>query len=132
MKNLKIILAATAVFLFAVSLSSNIYSNNKTDDLCKCCDSVCVETKCCTGSAQGTAGCCTDKCTSEKCKECCVSGKCMMKDDMKKSDTGMNMDNKENSSCCTKATGSTEKGCCNKWLDYPGTESVPGVYLKIF
>lgn len=114
MKNLKIILAVTAVFLFAVSLSSNSYSSNKQDDLCKCCDSVCVEAKCCTGSAQGISGCCTDKCTSEKCKECCDSGKCMMKDDMKKSDTDMNTDGKENSSCCTKSAESTEKGCCNK------------------
>lgn len=117
MKTLYLTAIALIALVFSVSYSINSYSSNLSDDMCKCCDSTCVQSGCCvegSGSSQGNANCCTDKCTSEKCKECCSSGKCtMMKsDNTDPSGKTMGMSDKMTGSCCKAKDGEAQKNCC--------------------
>lgn len=118
MKTLYLTAVSVIAFIFAIAFYSNTYSTIN-DNNCKCCDTKCAEAGCCTeksGSSQGeTVSCCSEKCTTENCKECCAAGECKMTGDKKiKSEAGQgncNMDNSSKSGC-KEMSGSGMKNCC--------------------
>ena len=114
MKTLIILAVTLMSAMFAFSVKSITYVGN--DDLmCKCCDSTCVVNDCCAGgcgSGEGSGACCTDKCVSQTCKECCSEGNCKMKEKAETNDqteSGKSMNEK---ACCNSSSTTGSVKCC--------------------